>query len=326
MHAVLEELKKIGIIPVIKIDDAEKAVPLAKALISGGIPCAEVTFRTVQGEEAMRRINAELCSGAVSEILLGAGTVLTTGQVDKAIAAGAKFIVSPGFNPRVVSYCVEKGIPVTPGCSNPSDIEQALEMGLEVVKFFPAEQSGGLEYIKAVSAPYPSVHFIPTGGINAQNIVKYIAYEKIVACGGSWMVSADLINAGEFDKITALCREAQLNLLGLQVVHVGINTENEGEAQKAANRFSALFGFPVKDGASSIFAGEGIEVMKSPYLGKNGHIAIGTNCIYRARAFFERQGVEFNPDAVKTDAKGKMVASYFKEEIGGFAVHLLQKK
>ena len=321
MHAVLEELKKIGIIPVIKIDDAEKAVPLAKALIAGGIPCAEVTFRTAQGEEAMRRINKE-----VPDILLGAGTVLTTEQVDKAMAAGAKFIVSPGFNPKVVAYCAQKGIPITPGCSNPSDIEQALEMGLEVVKFFPAEQSGGLEYIKAVSAPYPSVQFIPTGGINAQNIVKYLAFEKIVACGGSWMVSSELISAGDFGKITALCREAQLNLLGFQVAHVGINTENEQEAQKAADRFSALFGFPVKSGASSLFAGEGLEIMKSPYLGKYGHIAIGTNCIYRARAFFERQGVEFNPDAIKTDDKGNMLAAYLKEEIGGFAVHLLQKK
>jgi len=321
MHAVLEELKKIGIIPVIKIDDAAKAVPLARALIAGGIPCAEVTFRTAQGEEAMRLINKD-----VPGILLGAGTVLTTAQVDKAIAAGAKFVVSPGFNPKVVSYCVEKGIPVTPGCSNPSDIEMALEFGLDVVKFFPAEQAGGLEYIKAIAAPYTTVNFIPTGGINAQNIAKYLAYEKIVACGGSWMVSADLINAGEFDKITALCREAQLNLLGLGLVHVGINAENEDAAKKAANRFSALFGFQNKDGNSSIFSGDGIEVMKSPYLGKNGHIAIGTNSVLRARAFFERQGVEFNAESAKTDAKGNLLAVYFKEEIGGFAVHLVQRK
>ena len=180
MHAVLEELGKIGIIPVIKIDDAARAVPLAKALIAGGIPCAEVTFRTAEGEEAIRRINRE-----VPEILLGAGTVLTTEQVDKAVSAGAKFIVSPGFNPKVVSYCIKKGIPITPGCSGPTDIEQALEMGLEAVKFFPAEQAGGLDYIKAVSAPYPSMYFIPTGGINAQNIVKYLGFEKILACGGS---------------------------------------------------------------------------------------------------------------------------------------------
>ena len=326
MHAVLEELKKIGIIPVIKIDDAEKAVPLAKALVAGGIPCAEVTFRTAQAEDAISRINAELCSGAQPQILLGAGTVLTVEQADKAIAAGAKFIVSPGFNPKVVSHCVKRGIPITPGCSGPSDIEQALELGLDVVKFFPAEQAGGLEYIKAIAAPYPSLRFIPTGGINAQNIVKYIAFEKILACGGSWMVSADLIAAGEFDKITALCREAQLNLLGFQVVHVGINGENEDEAAKAANRFSALFGFPTKAGNSSIFAGDGIEITKSPYLGKNGHIAVATNCIYRAQAFFERQGVEFNPDSVKTDAKGNIAAVYLKEEIGGFAIHLMQRK
>ena len=321
MHVVLEELKKIGIIPVIKIDDAAKAVPLAKALIAGGIPCAEVTFRTAQGEEAMRLINRE-----VPGILLGAGTVLSVGQVDKAIAAGAKFIVSPGFNPKVVSYCVEKGIPITPGCSCPSDIEQALEMGLDVVKFFPAEQAGGLEFIKAVSAPYSSMYFIPTGGINAQNIAKYIGFEKVLACGGSWMVNAELINAGEFDRISGLCREAQFNLLGFQVVHIGINTENEEAALKAANRFSLLFGFQNKIGNSSIFSGESLEIIKSRYFGQNGHIAVATNSVLRARAFFERQGVEFNAESAKTDAKGNTTAIYFKEEIGGFAVHLLQRK
>jgi len=321
MHPILEELRKIGIIPVIKIDDAEMAAPLAKALALGGIPCAEVTFRTAQAEEALKRINKE-----VPDVLLGAGTVLTTEQADKAIAAGAKFIVTPGFNPKVVSHCIEKGIPITPGCSNPSDIEMALEMGLNVVKFFPAEQSGGLDYIKAISAPYPSLSFVPTGGINAQNIVKYIAFEKILACGGSWMVGADLINAGNFEKITALCKEAQLNLLGFEMVHIGINAENEEVALKAASRFSALFGFQNKDGKTSVFSGAGIEIMKSPFLGKNGHIAIGTNCILRAKAFFERQGVDFNPDGLKTDDKGKLVAAYFKEEIGGFAVHLVRKK
>ena len=326
MHPVLEELKKTGIIPVIKIDDAAKAVPLAKALIAGGIPCAEVTFRTAQGEEAMRLINAELCSGKTPGILLGAGTVLTTEQVDKAIAAGAKFIVSPGFNPKLVSYCIQKGIPVTPGCSTPTDIEQALEMGLGVVKFFPAEQAGGLEFIKAVSAPYSSMYFIPTGGINAANISKYLAFDKILACGGSWMVNADLINAGEFDKITALCREAQLNLLGFQIAHIGINAENENEAQKAAGRFSALFGFMNKPGNTSIFSGDGIEIMKAPYLGKNGHIGIGTNDIFRAQAFLERQGIEFNKESAKTDTKGNLTAIYLSEEIYGFAVHLVQKK
>ena len=203
MNIVLEKLGKIGIVPVIKIDDAAKAIPLAQALAAGGIPCIEITFRTAQGEEAIKHI-----AKAMPEMLTGAGTVLTTEQVDRAIDAGAQFIVSPGLNPRVVAYCVQKGIPITPGCANPSDIEQALEFGLDVVKFFPAEQAGGLEYIKAVSAPYPHVQFMPTGGINAGNIAKYIAFEKILACGGSWMAGADLINAGEFEKITVLSQEA----------------------------------------------------------------------------------------------------------------------
>ncbi|MDR1802129.1 MAG: bifunctional 4-hydroxy-2-oxoglutarate aldolase/2-dehydro-3-deoxy-phosphogluconate aldolase [Treponema sp.] len=321
MNPVLLELKKIGIIPVIKIDDADKAVPLAKALIAGDIPCAEVTFRTAQGEEAMTRINRE-----VPGILLGAGTVLTTAQVDKAVNAGAKFIVSPGLNPKVAAYCVQKGIPITPGCSTPSDIEQALELGIDVVKFFPAEQAGGLDYIKAIAAPYTTVSFIPTGGINAGNIAKYLAFEKVLACGGSWMVNADLINAGEFDKITALCKEAMLNLLGFSLHHVGINADNMETALKVTTAFHSFFGFQTRMGTSSIFSGDYIEVMHSPYLGRNGHIAIGTNNVFRAKAFFERRGIEFNNESAKTDAKGNLHAIYFKDEIGGFAVHLVTAK
>ncbi|MDR0553841.1 MAG: bifunctional 4-hydroxy-2-oxoglutarate aldolase/2-dehydro-3-deoxy-phosphogluconate aldolase [Treponema sp.] len=321
MNKILEELGKIGIVPVIKIDDVEKAVPLARALIAGGIPAAEVTFRTAQGEEAIRRINRE-----TPGILLGAGTVLTTEQVDRAIGAGAKFIVSPGLNPKVTAYCIDKGIPITPGCSNPSDIERALELGLEVVKFFPAEQSGGLEYIKAIAAPYTTVQFMPTGGINAGNIAKYIAYEKILACGGSWMVSADLINAGDFDRIAALCREAVMNMLGLSMVHLGINTGSSEEADKAANLFRSLFGFPYRDGAKSIFAGDAIEVMKSPGPGEKGHIAIGTNSVFRAVAWLERQGIPLNRESAKYDAKGALTLMYLKDEIAGFAVHLVQKK
>jgi 2-dehydro-3-deoxyphosphogluconate aldolase/(4S)-4-hydroxy-2-oxoglutarate aldolase len=203
MQAILETLGKIGVVPVIKIDDAEKAVPLAAALAAGGIPCAEITFRTAQGEEAMRRIRAGLPG-----VLLGAGTVLTVDQVDRAIDAGAQFLVSPGFNPKVVAHSVKRGALIVPGCSTPTDIEQALEFGLEVVKFFPAEQAGGLEYIKAVAAPYAQVRFLPTGGINQGNLAKYLAYDRVVACGGSWMAASELINAGDFGRITALCEEA----------------------------------------------------------------------------------------------------------------------
>ena len=203
MNEVLEKIQKIGIVPVVLLDDAKDAAPLAKALCEGGLPCAEVTFRTAAAEESIR-----IMSEQFPEMLVGAGTVLTTEQVDRAVAAGAKFIVSPGMNPRIVKYCVEKGILITPGCANPSDIEQALENGLDVVKFFPAEPAGGLKMIKAMAAPYVGVKFMPTGGINQNNVRDYLAYDRILACGGSWMVKGDLVAAGEFDKIKELAAEA----------------------------------------------------------------------------------------------------------------------
>lgn len=203
MNAVLEEISKIGIVPVIALDDAKDAEPLAKALVEGGIPCAEVTFRTACAADVIKIMTTKY-----PELLVGAGTVLTTEQVDRAVEAGAKFIVSPGLNPKVVKYCVDKGIPVTPGTSNPSDVEQAIELGLEVVKFFPAEQAGGIAMIKAMAAPYTMVKFMPTGGINAKNLADYLSCDKILCCGGSWMVKGDMIKAGEFDKITAMTKEA----------------------------------------------------------------------------------------------------------------------
>lgn len=321
MNETLKKLSQIGIVPVIKIDDVEKAVPLAKALKEGGLPCAEVTFRTAEGEEAIRRIAKE-----VPDILLGAGTVLTTEQVDRAIDAGAQFIVSPGLNPKVVAYCNEKNIPITPGCANPSDIEQAIELGLEVVKFFPAEQAGGLAYIKAIAAPYVNMKFMPTGGVSAANLNSYLSFNKIIACGGSWMVKADLINDGKFDEITRLCKEAVHTMLGFELAHIGINEENEEAALKAAKLFEMMFGFQAKVGNSSIFCDKYVEVMKTPFLGKNGHIAIATNHIQRAVAYLESRGFEFNYDTVKKDAKGNYPAIYFKDEVAGFAVHLLQKK
>lgn len=321
MNQVLQRVSAMGIVPVIKIDDVEKAVPLAKALCDGGLPCAEVTFRTAQAEEAIRRITQ-----ALPDMLVGAGTVLTTEQVDKAVAAGAKFIVSPGLNPKVVQYCIEKGVPITPGCSNPSDIEQALEFGLDVVKFFPAEAMGGLKTIKAISAPYPNLKFMPTGGIDAKNINDYLSFNKIIACGGSWMVKPELIEAGEFDKISELTRQAIETMLGFELAHVGINAANEDEARQVALMFTKMFGFALKDGSSSVFAGTAVEVMKEPFLGKNGHIAIATNYLDRAINYMTAQGFELDESTIKRDAKGNMVAIYFKHEIGGFAVHLLQKK
>jgi len=203
MNEILKKIQEIGIVPVVVLNDAKDAEPLAKALCEGGLPCAEITFRTDAAEESIR-----IMSEKFPEMLIGAGTVLTPEQVDRATAAGAKFMVSPGLNPRVVKYCVEKNIVITPGCCNPSDIEQALENGLEVVKFFPAEAAGGLKMIKAMAGPYVGVKFMPTGGISTANLASYFSYNRVVACGGSWMVKDELIREGRFDEITRLAREA----------------------------------------------------------------------------------------------------------------------
>jgi 2-dehydro-3-deoxyphosphogluconate aldolase/(4S)-4-hydroxy-2-oxoglutarate aldolase len=320
MDKVLEEIGKIGIVPVIKIDDPAKAVPLAKALIAGGIPCAEVTFRTAQGEEAIRRIH-EACP----DMLLGAGTVLTSEQVDKAIAAGAQFIVSPGFNPQTVQYCLDKGIPVAPGTSSPGDIEAALGFGLEVVKVFPAEVLGGLDYIKAVSGPFPALKFMPTGGINAGNIAAYIRNPRILACGGSWMVKEELIKAGDFAKITTLCREALHTMLGFSLIHIGINANGNEEAEKIAESFADLFNFAPEETSVSIFASDQIEIMKKNGRGLHGHIGIGTNSVAKAAAYLERKGASLVPDSISYAADGTMKLAYLKDPIAGFAIHLLQK-
>ena len=200
---IKKQFKEIGIIPVVVLDDAKDAKALGDALMKGGLPAAEVTFRTAAAEESIRIMAKEF-----PDMLVGAGTVLTTEQADRAMAAGAKFIVAPGFNPTVVKHCLEKGYPVCPGVQTPSEMEQAMELGLDFVKFFPAEPAGGLNMIKAVAAPYVGLSFMPTGGINKDNVRDYLAYNRIVACGGTWMVKGDLITSGDFAKIEELTREA----------------------------------------------------------------------------------------------------------------------
>ncbi len=200
---IREKLGKIGIIPVVVLEDAKDAKPLGEALMKGGLPAAEVTFRTDAAEEAIKIMSKEF-----PDMLVGAGTVLTCEQADRAVAAGAKFIVAPGFNPTVVKHCIEKGYPVAPGVQTPSEMEQAMELGLDFVKFFPAEPAGGLPMIKAVAAPYTNLTFMPTGGINKDNVRDYLGFKKIVACGGTWMVKNDLIKSGDFAKIEEMTREA----------------------------------------------------------------------------------------------------------------------
>lgn len=204
MENMIEEFQKLGVVPVVVLEDEKDALPLAESLVKGGLPCAEVTFRTEAAAESIR-----LMSEKYPEMLVGAGTVLTTEQVDLAVEAGARFIVSPGFDPEIVDYCLEKNIPVFPGCVTPSEVAQAVKCGLKVVKFFPAEQAGGIAMIKAMTAPYHNIRFMPTGGINPGNLKDYLSCDKILCCGGSWMVKGELIRNGEFEKIQDLVKEAK---------------------------------------------------------------------------------------------------------------------
>jgi 2-dehydro-3-deoxyphosphogluconate aldolase / (4S)-4-hydroxy-2-oxoglutarate aldolase len=316
---MIKKLSLAGIIPVIKVEDANDAVPLCKALADGGLPVAEITFRSAAAEESIKRVHEEL-----PDVLLGAGTVLTTEQADRAVAAGAAYIVSPGINPEVVKHCQKIGVPVVPGCANPSDIEIALSLGLTTVKFFPAEALGGLNLIKAMSAPYGDVKFLPTGGVNEANLLEYLSFSKIVACGGSWMVDQKAIAAKDWTTIEELTRSAVSLMLGLELRHVGINSETPEQAMKDAQMIAKLLNWPVKDGGKSTFAGTAFEMMKLPFRGTHGHIAIATNSIERAKWHLERRGFAFDEESAGYK-DGKMQAIYLMDEIAGFAFHLLQK-
>jgi len=317
---LLKLVSNIGIIPVIKINDASKAVNLAKALMDGGLAAAEVTFRTDAAEESIRAI-----SNAYPDMLVGAGTVLTIEQAERALNAGAKFIVSPGFNPKVVKWCLDHDVTPLPGCTTPSEIEQALELGLKVVKFFPAEQSGGLAKIKAMSAPYGNIKFMPTGGVSLDNVNDYLASNKILACGGSFMVKESYIDNDNWDEITKLTRQSVSLMLGLKLGHIGINNENEAEAKATANALALLMGqYIEKESAKGMFVGTEFEVLKANGRGKNGHIAILTNSVDRAVYHLARRGLTFDLSTAKYDAAGNMTFVYAENEVCGFAIHLVK--
>ena len=319
MKPILEQISNIGLVPVIKIDDAEKAVPLVRALKKGGIPVAEVTFRTACAAEAIRKI-----ADAEPDVLVGAGTVISVEQAKAAVEAGAKYIISPGFDAEVVKWCIDNNVPITPGCSDASDVSVAAKMGLEVVKFFPAEAAGGLKVLKALSGPFPNMKFIPTGGIGPDNLGSYLAFKKIIACGGSWMVPGDMLDNNDWDGITALAREAILKMLDIKLRHIGINSASEEEAVCTAERFSAMTGGAVKDGNKSLFAGTEFEVMKFMGMGKCGHIALSVTDVDRAVTFFKSQGFEFDDASATYSDDGKRKFIYFKDEVGGFAIHLVK--
>lgn len=204
MNSICEDISRIGIVPVVKLNDPDRnAVPLARALCAGGVPVAEITFRAGGADRAIH-----LMKEACPQMIVGAGTVTTITQIDATINAGGQFIVTPGFDSELIIYAKEKNIPIYPGCTTPTDYHAALKFGLELVKFFPAEQSGGLAKIKAMSAPFPMFRVMPTGGISLHNLKEYLSEKIVAACGGSYMVSADLIDNQKWDEISDLCRKS----------------------------------------------------------------------------------------------------------------------
>ena len=288
-------------------------------MVDGGIPAAEITFRTPAAAQSIAEI-----AQAFPNFLVGAGTVLTVRQAEEAVSAGAKFIVSPGLNPDVVQWCLDRGTPIYPGIASPTELEDALRLGLTEVKFFPAEQSGGSSMLRALSVPYPQIRFIPTGGISVQNLEEYLALPNVLCCGGSVVASTQQIASGDFDKIRVQAKRAVSAILDAQLLHVGINCANTAQAQDVAGSFQNLFGFDVRETPGSFFAGTAAEICKTPFLGEHGHLAFSVAHIERAVAWFRFRGISFREETRVQDEKG-LVAVYFKDEISGFAIHLRRK-
>ena len=295
MNPVLQRVYEIGIIPVIAFNDVDEAIPLCKALMDGGLPAAEVTFRTACAEECIRKIHEEL-----PDMLLGAGTVLTNDQADRAMAAGASFVVAPGYDPNVTQHVIDKGGLMMPGTCSAGEMQQAMNQGCEAIKFFPAEANGGVDMLKNIGAALKTAKWMCTGGVNAKNVNTYLANPQIIAVGGTWMCKSDKIKAGAWDDITAACKEAVDVMLGLDLGHIGINCADDAEAMKTAELLGGLLSKAVAPGNSSIFVGnKEFEIMKKPGRGTHGHIAIKCNSIDRA--------------------------VYLADEVAGFAIHLVQK-
>ena len=316
---IFEFFHNLGIVPVVKIDDAAKAEKLAEAMIKGGIPCAEVTFRTDAAEEAIRRMTT-----AFPEMIIGAGTVLNKETAERAVKAGAKFIVSPSLDEGTVRWCQENGIPVTPGVSSASEIQKGVNLGLKVLKFFPAESSGGVKMLKDLGGPFPQVKFMTTGGINTANLEEYARAKNVLAVGGSWMVKADLINEDKWDEIEALCREAVTKLQGFELAHFGINAKCKDCAEAMTKKFGA-FGMIPSATSKSFFMDKSIEIMNENGKGTHGHIGYKVNNVQRAMNYVKNLGYTIAEDSYTYDASGKVKFFYVNEEIGGFAIHFMAK-
>ena len=316
---ILKKIHDCGVLPVIALNDVETAIPLAKACVESGLDAIEITFRTECAAQAMELIKKEY-----PNLLLGAGTVLTKEQVDQAISIGVDFIVTPGFNPEIVKYVISKDFPICPGVSSAGEIEMAMMLGLETVKFFPAEQLGGVPAIKAYNGPYKKLTFIPTGGMTMDNFTTYTNLDNVVAIGGSFMINKKHIADKDVEAMKADIKAVIDKMLNLKLSHIGMNLGNEEDALKIANLLQSLLHMPYNNGNSSIFVGnKEFELMKKVGKGEKGHIGIGVSDIDRGIHYLKARGLEFDEDSLVVK-ENKKIAIYFKDEIGGFAFHLMK--
>ena len=320
MSDIFERIGEYGIVPLVTLDDPNDAVPLARALVEGGIPIAEVTFRTAAGGESIKRMAKE-----VPEIIVGSGTVHTVDQAKETVDNGGKFVITPGFNAKVVEWCVNNNVPVCPGTVVPSDIEEAMNYGLKVVKFFPAEAYGGVNTIKNLAAPFSGIKFVPTGGVGLHNLRDYLDLPNVAAVGGSFVPPAKMVKEKDWEGIVKTCKEINNKVFDFTVGHVGINANTADNATKVTDRIAELFESDKRETPIAFFSGNLVEVMKVPFVGTHGHICVDTCDLKRAMAMLERKGVEFDEENRFFDAKGNLVTGYMKEEIGGFAFHIRQR-
>lgn len=319
MSNCIERISKIGLVPVVKITNAEDVLPLANALYKGGIDTAEITFRSEHAEYAISEIHKQL-----PDMLLGAGTVLSVDQAKRAVEAGASYIVTPGFNHEVVKWCVEHDVPVLPGISSASELETALSYGLTTVKFFPAESSGGAKKIKDLSAPYQHVKFLPTGGIGLNNMHDYLALPSVLAIGGSFMLPDNLVQAKDWEGIEALAKKAVKTMLDYKLIHIGINHDSCEEAKQTADALCNMFNFTYYPKPKSHFAGVGFELLNQPGRGKHGHIGIYTPYPERALYHLEKIGVHGIEETITRNKKTHLINFvYLDKEVAGFGIHLI---
>ncbi len=318
---VLTEISHIGMIPVLNIDKRERALPLAAALSKGGLPLMEVMLRTDEAFASIEQIASQMPG-----FIIGAGTVLTVKQAEDAVAAGAQFLVAPGFNPEVVRYAVEHQIPVVPGTVTPTEVEAARALGVHTLKFFPAVQQGGVPAMKLLSGPYPEVRWVPTGDLTRPLAYEYLSFGKVAAAGGDFMLSYDDIHQDRYDKISADVEETILNYLDFKLHHFGFNGSGKEQSDCLAATLAKVFHLKVEEHQHSTFAGSLFEICHAALPDTQGHLGIGSRDALRAYYYLKRCGVEFDEQSLKFKDNGQLYKAYLKEHLGGLAFHLFQSE